>query len=91
MYNVDSDADGCFKNEDIMKDVFEDPILLFLWDEVMGSSLDTNVSLRLMRGVVKSFTNTYARGVAAQKLNNHLKKAFVSMSLRHAVAPRQQK
>lgn len=90
IYNVDSDIDGCFKDDDIIKDVFEDNVALLLWDELIGDALDNNLSIRLMKGVVKSFNSTYARGVVLQKLNEHLKKAFHSMSLRHSVAPRQE-
>lgn len=89
LYNVESNQNGNFQIQNVIKQVYEDSVTLLLWDEVIGTSLPPNLSTKLLEGVVKSFTQTYAKGVAKKKLNNHLKKAFAAINLRHSIAPRQ--
>ncbi|KAK3931226.1 Zinc finger protein 510 [Frankliniella fusca] len=89
LYNIESDKDGNFKTETVVENVYEDGVTLLLWDELVGSSLHPDLSIRFLKGVTKSFTQTYAKGAALKKLNGHLKKAFVAISLRHSIAPRQ--
>ncbi|KAK3929143.1 Transcriptional regulator CRZ1 [Frankliniella fusca] len=88
LYNIESDESGKFKDDVVLKDVFADSVCILLWDELIGNSLTEVVALRFLKGVVKSYTDTYGRGVAYKKLNTHLKKSFAAISLRHGLAPR---
>lgn len=89
LYNVECSEAGNFHVMNVIKSVYEDSVTVLLWDEVIGTSLDTRLSTKFLQGVVKSFSQTYAKGVANKKLNTHLKKAFVAINLRHSIAPRQ--
>lgn len=89
LYNIESDESGNFKDETVINAVYEDSVTIILWDELVGTSLSSSLSVRFLKGVVKSFTQTYGRGVGYKKLNSHLKKAYAAITLRHSVAPRQ--
>lgn len=75
-------------HDEIMEAVFSGECK-FIWDAMIGSSLTEELSISLLKGVSRSFTHTYGRGICLKKMNTAAKsKPFTSITLRHSVAPK---
>jgi len=73
--------DGSLIHEDVEAKLLQSPARC-LWDEVIGSSLDQETSILFMRGVVKSFTTSYGRGVYLKHMNRNMERPQNSLALR---------
>jgi len=61
---------------------------VLLWDEAISDSLPEELAYNFMKGMVRSFSQTFGVGKAKKILNAARKKAEASVPLRHKVAPR---
>lgn len=63
-----------------------------IWDDMVPHHiLEENLSIKFLTGAVKSFAQTFGRGLRKLTINDIFKTPCVSMALRHSVAPRSKK
>lgn len=75
-------------NHDFMLEQVSNSASILLWDEAVSDSLPQQLSYNFMKGMVRSFSQTFGVGKAKKVMNAARKKAEASVPLRHKVAPR---
>lgn len=81
-----TEPDGTLLLEKVLEGVHTSHVPV-LWDDMVGSEeLSESLSLEFMSGVVKSFAQTFGRGLLKMHINLIFDKPHASVNLRHAVA-----
>ena len=79
-------VDGSLPENVVDGHVLTNDVILCLWDTLVGSDLDEDSSMDFLDRMACTCRNVVMKGIMKRKLNEHLKKAISSVSLRSRLA-----
>jgi len=78
--------DGSLPFEIAENNIFDNDVVVFMWDDLVGAELSEEQSLYLLSDIVRCCVKVIVKGILKRRLNEHLAKSYSSVPLRQRVA-----